>query len=440
MKYSQFNSILPFDGKYALYNSFEQKVIFLDIDLKELLEAGILDGILELKNIHPEFYEYLLLHKFLVEKEIDEVEIVKNLSKGIDEDDSIFILTINPTMNCNFKCYYCYETHIKKSKLENIDSEKIIKFISLISSNEKIKTFNLSFFGGEPLLYFEKNVIPIIDHFVASCRANRKQFQISFTTNAYLINSNFVKYFKANGISCFLQITLDGYREEHDKVRYVSKTRGSYFEIIDNIKLLVTNKLDVLIRVNYTDENLVNVEKIPLEFNDLDQVIKDNHLSFSFHRVWQNEKIDDTHLVVEEKIYEIKELGIKAGDSYSPDNVKYSCYADKRNSVVIYYNGDLYKCTARDFETKNREGYISEDGELIWENDSLNNRMNSKFNNKPCLTCRIMPLCNGGCSQHALEHLKSGKEYCIYEGVESEKDIVVRTKIKAILDAIPQEA
>jgi uncharacterized protein len=59
--------------------------------------------------------------------------------------------------------------------------------------------------------------------------------------------------------------------------------------------------------------------------------------------------------------------------------------------------------------------------------------MNIKFKNKPCLSCRILPICNGGCSQHAIE--MSGQEYCIYDGNDIQKDIVVLRTIETILGA-----
>ncbi len=440
MKYSQFNSIISFDDKYALYNSFEQKVIFLDVELKELLEAGIIEGIDNFKEIHPSFYEYLATNSFIVNDDVDEVEKVKEISKAVDENYRAYMLTINPTMNCNFKCWYCYETHIKKSRLENENIGKINKFIDSTASNNKLEHFTLAFFGGEPLLYFNRNVTPIIDHFVNTCTNENISYDINFTTNGYLINQDFINYFIQNDIKCSLQITLDGYREEHDKVRYVSKTKGSYFEIINNIKLLVKNHFFVTIRVNYTNENLPSTNKIPSDFLDIDQDIKDNYLRFDFHRVWQNDKIDDLNLVLQKNISEIREDGFVAKGSFSPDSVKNSCYADKRNSVIVNYNGDIFKCTARDFKTKNRAGYLSDDGVLVWENDHLKRRMKAKFNNKPCLSCRIMPLCNGGCTQHAMENIEAGTEYCVHQGDEGEKDKVVKTKIKEIVDGNLQEA
>lgn len=73
---------------------------------------------------------------------------------------------------------------------------------------------------------------------------------------------------------------------------------------------------------------------------------------------------------------------------------------------------------------------------MVWEDDSLERRMNAKFKNKPCLTCKIMPLCNGGCSQHAIEHFEAKEEYCVYHGDENEKMNIVKSKIDEIVTAL----
>jgi uncharacterized protein len=435
VKYSQFNSIVfhPSTEMFALFNSFSQRVIFLNENLKDILQAAVIEGVDKLEEIHSSFYQYLIQKEFLIESDINEIDKVKQLVKKVDENYDNFILTINPSMNCNFKCWYCYETHVKNSRLGEEMIDRIKTFIYKTAEKNGMKRFELSLFGGEPLLYFQKEVVPIIDTFYEACIKNELTYSIFMTTNGFLINEAFVNYFKSKGISCGLQITLDGFKEKHDMVRYVSTTRGSYETIIKNIKLLIKNEFTVRLRINYTDANISDTYLIAKEFDDIDESVKKQYLMIDFQRVWQNAKLDNTYEIVDINREVIMESGIRVSSNYSPNSVKSPCYADKRNSAVINYNGDIFKCTARDFTTTKRAGYLSNTGELIWENNYLERRMNAKFNNKPCLSCKIMPLCNGGCSQHALEHLESGEDYCVYSGDENEKMRVVKTKIDEIV-------
>ena len=70
-----------------------------------------------------------------------------------------------------------------------------------------------------------------------------------------------------------------------------------------------------------------------------------------------------------------------------------------------------------------------ENGDIVW-GEKYHQRMDIKFKNKPCLECRLLPLCNGGCSQQALEHLAVGKEYCIWEDSGISKDQLIISRFK----------
>ncbi|WP_346983913.1 radical SAM protein [Chryseobacterium sp. POE27] len=435
MKYSQFNSIVYIDDEYYLYNSFNQKFLVIDPILKDLLEASKNENIEDLEEIHPTFYHYLIAEEFIIPLEIDEIEKVKKIAKAVDENQSNFLLTINPTMNCNFKCWYCYETHVKTSKFSQSMIEKVGKFIEKTAMKPAMSYFQLAFFGGEPLLYFKKDVVPVIIKLQEECVKNSVDYSVSFTTNGYLIDDYFIDFFKSRKITPSFQITLDGYREKHDEVRFVSAKKGSYHEIVKNIKRLINNSFFVRLRVNYTSENITDTYKISEEFNDIPADIKQKYLLMDFHRVWQDSQNDNINEIVDENTDRIKENGIQV-KHMTPDNVRNSCYADKRNSAVINYNGDLFKCTARDFTTAKRAGYIDDDGDLIWEDNYLERRMNTKFKNKPCLSCRLLPICNGGCSQHAMEAEEKQTEYCVYYGDDQLKDEVVVSKIKEVVEAL----
>ncbi|GHU78760.1 radical SAM/SPASM domain-containing protein [Bacteroidia bacterium] len=380
MKYSQFNSIIPYRNKFALYNTFEKKVIFLEPELKNILVQEMQDRIENLLNIYPDFYSYLSENNFLVKNDLDEVGEIKKLVYTIDENKKKYDLTINPTVNCNFKCWYCYETHIKQSKMNTNTISRINKLIRTIAQNEELEVVNVSFFGGEPLLYFEKVVIPIIDEFIPIMKKFNKQFTVGFTTNGYLINDKFLNYFNQKQLKPHFHITLDGYRENHDKVRFVTKTKGSYETIINNIKRIVENELFVRVRVNYTDKNIEDTYKIADDLLIIEKEVAKKYLLIDFHRVWQNDKRDDVEMIVDRNVELIKNKGFNVkSSSYCNDTVRGSCYADKRNSAVINYNGDLFKCTSRDFKTENREGFLTDEGEIVWENNSLNNFFSSAY-------------------------------------------------------------
>lgn len=430
MKNSQFNTSFYFNEKWVIYNSLKDNFILLEPILYELYQAASKENKLhDLTKYHENLYDILVDKGIIVNSSVDELQLVKELRTNIDFNQDTFNLTINPTMNCNFKCWYCYENHIKNSRLDDINLKKIQSFINNLVKNKNLKYFNLSWFGGEPLLYYNKNVLPIIKYTYNKCLENNISFICFFTTNGYLINDSMIQDFKKYGVKGF-QITLDGNEKEHNKIRYVSKNKGSYTEIINNIFKLCKNNFHVSLRINYTKDKLNTVKDIYNDLLALEKLYRKN-IKVDFQRVWQTE---DT-LESREKVINLMNLFSTEGFRVSSvisnvDNVRNSCYADKSNQATINYDGNVFKCTARNFDKKNKEGILTEDGKIKW-NKKYYDRLNSKFKNKPCLTCRLLPICNGGCSQQALEHKD---DYCMFDFDEERKTEVVKNKFLLLLN------
>lgn len=425
MKISQFNVFFFHDNNVIGYNGYSDEFIIINPELYDIFLAANKNydwkGLFE---IHPTFYESLVLNGFLVDELTDEVENVRKVVLQIDqENEKHYSLTINPTMNCNFKCWYCYETHIKASKMTSETIKRVVKHVNnTLNDMLKLESFDLSWFGGEPLLYFDKSIVPILKQIKPLMDSRGLQFSSGFTTNGFLINQDMLDICKVYNANSF-QITLDGHRERHNQVRYVSKERGSYDEIVSNIKLCLNNEFFVSVRVNISNETLYNVMEIANDFKDLNNKDK-MFLKFSFHEVWQEEK--EITQDIQEVVNNFRSLGLNTlYKGVNNDSVRNSCYADKKYQATINYNGDVFKCTARDFESANREGVLNENGVIDW-NDKFEKRMNSKFNNAPCLSCKLLPICNGGCSQQALEH--DGKDYCVYNFNEESKTNVVKDR------------
>jgi uncharacterized protein len=425
MKLSQFNNTVRYDDSIILYNSFSNQFLSVDPLDNDLIEsAKIIGNIDDLLIYAPVLYIDMIEKGFIVGEYEDEIQKVKDVQARVDlEDDSLYRLIINPTMNCNFKCWYCYEAHIKDSRMEEQTISHVMKHIdNVIQNMPQIKRFTISWFGGEPLLYFDRVIDPIMNFASNRFIERNINFDTDFTTNGYLIREKMIEKFHSYNISNF-QITLDGNREQHDKVRYVSKSRGSYDEIVENILMLCRNKLRVALRINYTKQNLQDLERIVWDLLPLEEQYKE-YLIITFHKVWQEEDLTLGDKIKNLRLF-FKSHGFQTANGDIPNTLRQSCYADRKNHATINYNGEVFKCTARNFSSNAKEGDLKEDGSIEW-NEKFHQRMNIKFKNKPCLSCPIMPICNGGCSQVAIE--SKGEDYCVYNFDEQRKKEIVLEK------------
>lgn len=429
MKPSKFNYFFKYDDSHILYNTLSHRLLLLDPFLADMFQAAInTNEIDQLNGYHPSFYQQLTDDNFIIEDNTDEIEKVRKIMQAVDGDETHYQLIINPTMNCNFKCWYCYESHIKESKMSEETITHIINHLDkTLTGNKKIKILSIGWFGGEPLLQFSKVMLPVMEKANELSKKHQVLFQQNITTNGFLIREEMIPYFRRYNFKHF-QITLDGNRYFHDTVRYVSKSKGSYDDIMANIKLLAKNQIPVTIRVNFTAANLKGMEDVYEDLKDLSAGDM-AYLSFSFHKVWQ-ERADNLDDRVDEITDFFRDRGLGTKLSGIPDSLLNSCYADKKNQATINYDGNVFKCTARDFNGNNKEGVLNETGEIVW-NEKYYNRMDAKLKNKPCLNCGILPLCNGGCSQVAIE--ANGNDFCVFDfDEEKKKDIVYRKVAEAL--------
>lgn len=424
MKLSKYNNQVQYGEKILLYNAYSDQFILVEPLINDLFSAAKNEGPEALQAIHPSFFTALRNKGFIVDQDINELERVKLKREQVDlEDDTEYKLIINPTMNCNFKCWYCYESHIKDSKMTLETIENLKKHIvHVVDTMPNLKIFHLSWFGGEPFLFYEKIIKPISEFAVKILTEKGIKLSMTYTTNGYLIREKMIPDFHASMVKNF-QITLDGNKEMHDTVRFVNAKKGSYDDIIANVLLLCRNQLNVSLRINYTKSNLTNLADIIEHLGPLEPEFR-KHVTITFHKVWQ-----ETDKNLGEKVNELnlkfRAAGFRSIYGGVLNNVKNSCYADRKNQATINYNGDVFKCTARNFSSESKEGNLSNTGAIDW-NSKRDARLDVKFKNKPCLECPILPICNGGCSQKALE--SEGKDYCVYNFDTTLKAAVILNK------------
>ncbi len=424
MKASLYNTILFPDSQHALiYNALSD--MFLAIN-KDNFSFNV-DDLLSVTDRN--LIDKLIGVGALVNKDIDETAVLTDMIREYDHSNDIFHLHINPTLDCNFRCHYCYESHLAGSRMKEDTIESVKRLIDrVISGIPSLKGFSLSFFGGEPLIGFGKVARPLTEYLIDRCREAGIDTGVHYTTNGYLITDEMMEFFAKSDTS--FQITLDGHRDLHDTVRRKADGSGSYDKIVSNIRKLALRGCPVLVRINFTKDNIHSVPAIIEDFKAFEDEAK-KYIRFDLQQVWQD-RDDETKSDVDEEILRLVRLfhvdGLNVTCSFGHDRVRNSCYGDKRHYALVNYDGYVFRCTARDFTEKNRAGVLKEDGSIEWFNNQLECRLAAKFSKRVCHTCRIAPICGGGCCQQAIEHTDPDK--CMYGYTDKDMDRLIANRFE----------
>jgi uncharacterized protein len=420
MKYklSKYLYIRQMDMIVLIYNMITHTIFALRKQDFELIKEQNFE---QIQQIKPFLFSGMKKLGVIIPENLDELSIIKMRNRESIFESREYRLTINPTLDCNFHCWYCYEKH-PKDKMPNEVVKAIENHVLLKLEETPIQVINIDWFGGEPLLCFDKIVYPLSKKIIEIANTKNVHTNGSMTTNGYLINQKKIEQYIEIGLTNF-QITLDGNESMHDKIRFLKNGVGSFSTIIDNINRLSEFEcFNVYVRINYTQETLKNINEIACLFSENAK----KRITICFQQVWQDSF--SQHLSAEENKVEF----IKQGFNVMPPklNAKYHvCYADKMHQVVINYDGRIFKCTARDFCGEEEDGLLLPNGKIQWNMPIFTKRLgNATFENKFCMACKYLPACFGPCSQKMLE-LQTEDDFhriCLKLGIQK----VIESKIE----------
>lgn len=405
--------------KSSIFNNRIKYSDTIDIMYNSLTESTMLinsNSSTETVFSNSAIFDKLTRSGFLIGNNTDEFDLVSKAYYNRIHHRSSFRLTINPTLECNFRCWYCYETHTGNLSMTKETFLKVKNLISWIFDNYEI--LDLMFFGGEPMLKFDSIVKPLMEYVKEEAEKKNKKYYISFTSNAFLINKNIVEILKHYNIG-HIQITLDGNHDDHNKTRS-NPNKDSYLTIVDNVKLLLEAKINVILRINVTKTNINGSSEIPNSFADLSDENK-KYINVIVQQVWQDKEVNDVDDGVLKLYKSFASYGIQI-KSPNLNRILSPCYGDEYHSCVVNYNGSIYKCTAIDFDKFSSEGEIGENGQLVLKTLHYENRM--RLWTRLCHDCRILPLCGGGCAKVLM-----GKNYtpkCMYPTDQDKNKLILR--------------
>lgn len=420
MKKSHFQTYISIrEDLFLHYNSFSDKYLLLNKKNHQLYET---DSIEYVQSNDFELYKKLCAAQFYVNDNISELDSIIKKRVGQKEDTSLYHLVINTTLDCNLKCWYCYETKFKGSQLKPSVVEAIKNNIVNHYKGNNYTTLKISFFGGEPFMNF-KAIKSILIYAKTFCDCKNIKLIADFTTNSTLINSAMIDFLK--DYNCMFQITLDGDKEQHNKVKAI-KGIDTFQLAINNIYKL-TDEIPlskIWVRINYDMDTLKNIDKI---YNKLDGLNR-KKVHLILRKVWQ---ISCSEIVSEDLLNAIQK-GLDNNfivDCY-PLNPNRMCFAERKNQVLVNYDGKIFKCsTLPAFDQEHALGEIDQiSGTLKWNNDKLQSYSKTIFPNN-CNGCALFGTCYGACTQKMLKHPNG--DSCIIEelGLTKEQFLMYNFKL-----------
>lgn len=411
MKQSKYNTIVSLGKQQVLYNTITNKFVVLSDAIKEALKCETVSP-LSLK---------LESNNYLVKDDVDEKQMIESLFVQRRFSSKVYQLTLNTSLDCNLCCWYCYETHAKKTNMSLELVKNILLHLEIKSQADPFKILELSFFGGEPLLNY-KAIKALLEGVKMLSERFDFDIHLTFVTNGTLINQKYVELLKEFKVR--FQITIDGNKDTHNNTRkYKSKLLGtdSYGKIMDNLKLLNEQEAEFyfIVRVNYETDTLKSISKLMADLEFLDK----RRTALSLHRVWQHKATEEDSALLIDAINYINSMGFVVSTFPLATNLE-NCYADNYNQAIINYDGNVYKCTARDFSSEQPSGKLNSLGLIEWNAPLLLDRLALDIPQK-CKDCLLLPSCTGICSQKKVEAKDNEQIPCPFEDLISKEDVIL---------------
>lgn len=248
-------------------------------------------------------------------------------------------------------------------------------------------------------------------------------FSSNIITTGYHLNEENIYILKNAGVTS-MQITLDGNKESHNKIKFLDECDDCFSRVLDNIELTTKlyPELFILIRVNLTLKNAK-------DYSDLYHYVL-NRFSGTKVSIAPAFVLDRNggcaSSTVSSELFSAKdypkyilELSKKGIDS---PQIRYPSYFFSecaiRNNLAISFDpeGFAYKCWEVIGNEKYSIGKLNMDGALEQVNiQNLNRQLYGAdpLSDPVCMKCAYLPICCGGCPiQRIQNEFENGKNIC----------------------------
>lgn len=342
------------------------------------------------------------------EKEVSSFSIINKIQSKIKELKKLnqmsfpLELVIYPSMYCNLHCGFCFLANREDENVHLADDWK-----KILSQAKENGILSFSILGGEPTKYKDiNNLLKIIDSLKVVTTITTNGQEIKKSTIDIICQSDYITpVISLESIDDFKNFELMGTRakrgieliklfhERKKKVRLNTVySNQSEEDIMELLKFAIKNEIDRFSIADYSE--VTGFTKITKIYNISDL----RKLEEKVRRYLLDNKIDNFNFSVEGCFYftAFPEL-IEEGKNLSEfENMYFGCRA-KHTKMEILSNGDVLPCIAFLGEKHNSNAFHQTLAE-IWKNDSNYTEVREfKTENKDCLKCSMLRICEGGC-------------------------------------------
>jgi uncharacterized protein len=401
MKLSRFNHFLRVDGHDILaYNTRTTALARLEASEYAQIPA-LCDGReADTRGQASALREAMAGAGFLVPDNADELDELGTEHAVLKGQAKALGLTIVPTLDCNFRCVYCF-SYARRNHMSQQVQDALVGFIEKRLPGSQ--GLSVSWFGGEPTL-----CLGLIERLSARLRTLCDRLGVPFypasiVTNGYLLNARSARQLTEAGV-VDAQVTLDGDQASHDARRPLRGGQGTFDRIIANL-VEVRAILNVKVRINIDRTNAyaavaaldalaaAGLRGLPAYFGHVQPFTE------ACSGAASNCLSDPEFARLE---IELNRQALARGfNSFSRPDLRLGgvCGAENDNCFLVAPDGTLFKCWAQaSLGVEHSVGSVLD--EDATEQQAANLAAFAGWDpvtDAACRECGILPLCMGGC-------------------------------------------
>ena len=412
MKPSYYNVLTKLDDNdWLLYNTYWESLAVLSNDEREQYKLIEED---DAQSASLELRQQLEAQHFILEDPEDEANWLQYEYEKYKFDNRVLELVICPTLDCNYRCDYCYERRREGLMTQEVQ-DAIMRFVEGTYERALFQNMRVTWYGGEPLL--GADVIEALGkRFLAFCDKHGLGYHSSIMTNGSLADAETMDRMYDAGVKSVM-VTFGGKGAEHDRQRPCCNGCSTYDDLYNNTVRMLDEGVVVNFQCVYDDKNIDDLVELAGELShDSEGNSRPNFFLHSpypktdYRDEWHDEDGNSLYEGLKDTLGERVKADLLLHKACDLDAnrlhgflkpIHHFCGAHSELSWVIDELGGVNKClgTVGYNEQSQMFNLCDED---VFGNTRLDRvayfmRWNPAKDDMACRTCRVFPICNGSC-------------------------------------------